>query len=691
MDDNLKEHRILAAIMFTDMVGYSALAQKNEALALELLEEHRRLLRPIFSTHGGREIETVGDAFFVEFVNALDAVRCAIEIQSTLRARNAAVTQDRAIRIRIGLHLGDVVHMDGRVHGDGVNIAARIEPLAEPGGICMSEDVAHQIQNKIDLRLVRLGRGELKNIQGQVNIFRVLLPGEKGRLPFVDQLYFSSRKKRARQIGLLLAGAALLAAIIYLIPSRTVSADRQSIAVLPFRNLSDDRENEYFSDGMTDDIINQLSTISRLKVISLNSVMRYKNTDKSIREIGRELNVANILGGSVRRSGNTLRISTQLSDANSEQIRWAFSYDKEVTKVFAIQSDVAQQIANVLKTKITSDEMEHLTKEPTENLDAYILYLNGRYHLNKRFPGEIQTAIPYFEQAIAKDSGYALAYAGLADAYTLLGVYNMFPSSEIFPKARRMASRALELDNRLAEAHTARAYAIMHYDWDWAGAEKEFQQAIALNPNYAATYSWYAMLLTITGRFPEAMKMGEQAIALGPQSAVVSWNEGVALYYRREYDRSIDEFRRTLDLDSTYIIVNISLGWAYVQKGSYTPAIDAFQELNKALTPVLGRAHPIPIAALAHVLAVSGKTDSARTLLALLKEKSKTEYVPSYWIAAVHAALGDREEAFASLDEAYSEHDASLAFLKVDPLFDNLRSDERFRSILRKIGLETGS
>ena len=297
------ESRKLAAIMFTDMVGYSALTQENESLALELLEEHRKLVRPIFSDYGGREVETVGDAFFVEFASALDAARCAVQIQRVLFQRNAALEPERHIRLRIGLHLGDVVHRDKHVHGDGVNIAARIEPLARPLGVCLSEDVARQIRNKIDLPLFKLGKGELKNIQLPVDIYRVVMPWEKRQLPLTDRVSFILRSRRIRTA--VVPAALLLGALAYymLSPSTSIPTGRRSIAVLPFRNLSEEAGSEYFSDRITEDIITHISKIRDLKVISRTSIMQYKNSDKSVRDIGNELSVATILEGSVRPQG----------------------------------------------------------------------------------------------------------------------------------------------------------------------------------------------------------------------------------------------------------------------------------------------------------------------------------------------------------------------------------------------------
>ena len=683
MGDGLTGQRKLAAIMFTDMVGYSALAQKNEALSLELLEEHRRLLRPLFTKHGGREIETVGDAFFVEFTSALDAVRCAIEIQKTLFTRNASAVQERRILLRIGLHLGDVVYVGEHVHGDGVNIAARVQPLAEPGGICVSEDVARQVQNKTGVPIVMLGKGELKNIRMPVSLYKLVMPWEKKRLPFSDRLSFALRKKKTHRYGILALAIAVLVSLYVLFPSRAPLGDRISIAVLPFKNLNEDRESEYFSDGITEDVIAHLSKIRKLKVISRTSIMHYKNSEKSLKDIGRELDVATILEGSVRRQGNLVRIVAELIDAYNDENLWAETYDRELTQIFAIQSDVAQNIAAALRAKISPEEKERIEKKATGSVEAYDLYLKGRYHWNKRIPDELREGIEYFEHALDKDSTYALAYAGLADSYTLLGNFNILPPHEAYPKAKAVAAKALEIDDGLAEAHTSLAFAIMFYDWDWPRAEREFKRAIDLNPNYSEAHNWYAFYLTVMGRFREAHVVRRQAQELDPLSVVVKADAGLALYFERRFDEAIEQYRKTLEQDPLFVAVYIPLGGAYVHKSMYE---EAFEALSKA--SMFSRGLPIPVAALGYAYAVSGREEDAQLMLELLKERAGEEYVSPYWISVVYTGLGEKDQAFEWLERAYEEKDGSMILLKVEPIFDGLRSDSRFESLLKKMGFE---
>src|SRR6476661_6461801 len=329
--------RRLAAIMFTDMVGYSALTQRDEALALELLAEHRDILRPFFDKHEGIEIETAGDSFFVEFNSAVEAVNCAIEIQKTLDNRNKNDIPGREIRLRIGIHIGDVVHMDNHVHGDGVNIAARLEPKASPGGICISEDVARQIRNKIEYPVVQQAEEKLKNISMPIDIFHIelpWLPQQKHRHKPVSP----AKKSKFRLIAAITAGVVIVSLVAFILMNnqgaKAAPATKNRLAVLPLKNISNDPQDEYFADGMTEELISSLSKIRKLNVIARTSTMKYKQTSKDISQIGSELMVGTVLEGSVRKMGNKARISVQLIDASNQQSLWAMDYDRELSDIF---------------------------------------------------------------------------------------------------------------------------------------------------------------------------------------------------------------------------------------------------------------------------------------------------------------------------------------------------------------------
>lgn len=690
MSEKTQHIRKLAAIMFTDMVGYSAMTQRDESLALDLLEEHRTMLRLLFPEYGGREIETVGDAFFVEFSSALEAVRCAVEIQTLLHTRNDGVEAGRKIKLRIGIHLGDVVYRGPNMLGDGVNIAARLEPLAEPEGICISEDVARQVQNKIDIPIRKLDRKNLKNIQLPVDIYAVLFPWSVQPQENVQDSQTTGRwRLSAKHASLrwiaVTAFVALLGIVIYLIvPFRFEPSNSKTIAVLPFENMSSSADDNYFSEGMTDDLLTQLGKIAEFKVISPRNLMRYKGT-MALREIGKELNAGAILEGKVRRAAGQVRISARLIDANTEEQIWTESYDKEFQHIFAIQSDVAKEIAHALRARLSPDEKERLDKMPTGNLAAYDLYLKGRYYWNMRLPDKLKIGIEHFQQAIAMDSDYALAYAGLADSYTILGNFNLLPPSQTYPKAMAAASKAIALDENLAEAHASLGFAIMSYDWDWVEAEKELRLAIVINPNYATARSWLAFLLTMTGRFDEATSIRNKALELDPYSPVINADVGLALYFSRKYDEAIEQFNRTLSIDPTFALAYVPLGGAYVQKRMYKEAIAEYQKFTAGLAFARLR-HPIPLAALAQVYAISGRKEDAINMMELLDELSSDgQYVPPYWRGVVALGFGDKKQALFWLENAFEVHDGSMVFLKVDPVFDAIRSEPRFKSLLKKM------
>jgi len=630
------KQRRLAALMFTDIVGYSALSQQDEQAALEALDRHRSLMRPLFVRFGGREIKTMADGFLVEFASAVEAVRASLAIQEALA--------DESQRIRIGIHLGDVVVQGDDVLGDGVNIASRIEKLAQPGGICVTEDVARQVRNKVKVSLVSMGTPELKNISVPVEVYRVS----------VDSPSIKAVREVTRQ---------------------------PSIAVLPFVNMSPDPENEFFSDGLTEDILTQLSKISALKVISRTSVMQYKGTSKNLRDIGNELGVSTVLEGSVRKAGNRVRISAQLIDAQTDAHLWAQTYDRELSDIFAVQSDVAEHIADALQAQIKPAEEKRIRHKPTENMEAFEAYLQGRVHLGRRTEDHLRHAIAAFEKAIEYDPKYAVAYTGLADAYIFMSLFEYLPPSVAFPKAREAAEKALSLDSGLAEAHASLGLAKFQHDWDWKGAEASLKRAIELNPNYATAHHFFADYLKGMGRFDEALDQIHEAQALDPLSIAISSGVGHVLYLSRQYDAAINAYRHSLELDPKSVLARLWFGRPFLQKGRYDEAIS---EIKQAVE--LSKESTICIAVLAHAYASAGKFEEATGILKKLQERAKTQYVPSYWIGLVYVGFGDKDQAMDWLEKAYEERSAWLAWVNVEPRFDPLRDNARFKELVRKIG-----
>lgn len=684
------ETRRLAAIMFTDIVGYTALTQQNEALSLELLNEHNRLLRPIFSKYAGREIKTMGDAFHVEFASALDAVRCAIELQETLNEHNASVLPERQLQIRIGIHVGDVVPQGQDIFGDAVNVASRIQPLAEPGGICISAQVYDQVHNKIEAPLRSLGKQELKNVAVPLEVFKLVLPWQNQEMTGAATAASRSRRRKVwTSLGAMATILVVAVALWWFLspyittrpPVATSVEESKSIAVLPFLNISKDSNDEYFSDGMTEELINALSHVEGLKVIARTSVFTYKGKPQDVRKIGQELSVRTVLEGSAQKVGEKVRIRAQLINAADGSHLWSETYEREMKDVFAIQDEVAQAIVNTLKVKLTG-EQSAIVKAATENPEAHTLYLKGRFFWVQNTEKALRTALEYFNQALEKDPTYALAYTGLADSYNALASLAYVPPDEAIPKAKAAAAKALEIDETLAEAHTSLGRALNIYDYDWVGAEGEFQRAIQLNATYAVAHHWYAALLMAKGRTEESLREIKRAQELDPLSPTINATAGWMFYFARQYDRAIAELQKTLQLYPNYFLAHLFLGWVYEQKGMYKEALDEMQQVH------ISGVHADMLGPLGQAFILAGRTDEGQRVLNQAKELSKHRYVPSNTIALIYMALGDKDQTFAWLEKGYEEHHHLLRFLKVDPIWDSLRSDPRFIALLKKMGLE---
>ena len=680
-----EEQRKLAAIMFTDMVGYSALTQKNESLALELLKLQNEMLRPLFPKFRGMEIKTIGDAFMVEFTSALDAVNCAIDIQKKLREYNSSAPIGRNIVIRIGIHVGDVIHRDNDVFGDGVNIASRVEPLANPGGICITEDVFRQIQNKTENEAVRLGKGNLKNIEVATSIYKIILPWEKKKHRFVELVSFYIRRRKL-QVAVFALSVILVAAVSwwYVKYVSKWSISSKSIAVLPFKNLTDNKE-EYFSDGITEDILTQLSKINGLKVISRTSVMHYKNSEKTIKEIAKELRVATILEGSIRKEGNKVRIVAQLINANNDEHIWADTYDREIQDIFSIQSDIANEIADALQMELTTNQKQTMQiRKQTNNPEAYQLYLKGKFFWNKRTAEGLEKAKEYFNQAIELDPGYALGYSGLAATYILLPEYANIPVIEASSKAKALAQKSLELDSTISEAYAVLALAKSRFHWDLVGAKAEFQKAVELNPNNATVHHWFCNYYQIHCQFDDALREILIAQQLDPLAPVISLNVGNAYYFMNRYDEALEQYKKVLELDEKFPPVYVSLGYVYEQKGMYKEAIDGLITLRT----LVGESSPYGLEELGYMYARAGKRKEALAIIDDLRNRTTLVNMLEFRLALIYLGLGDNDKAFEWLEKAYASRTLYNFTFAFSPRWKSLRNDSRMISLMKRVGLE---
>ncbi|MGI8545472.1 MAG: protein kinase domain-containing protein [Aridibacter sp.] len=456
----------------------------------------------------------------------------------------------------------------------------------------------------------------------------------------------------------------------------------ESIAVLPFVNESNNADNEYLSDGMTESLITSLSQIPTLSVKARSSVFRYKDKNTPPQKIGRELNVQAILNGRIVQFDNNLTLHIELVDASTEKVLWKADYNRDTTDLIALQSDIARDVSQKLQLRLSGADKQRVSKSYTENTEAYQLYLKGRFYWNKRTDEGLRKSVEYFNQAIEKDPNYALAYAGLADSYVIFPGFAVSPPKVAYPQAKAAAEKALALDETLAEAHAALGLILFAYEWNAAESSREFQRAIELNPNYATAHHWYGnQNLLYTGQFDKAIAEMKLAQEIDPLSLIVNADLGDTYFYARRYDKAIEQLKKTLELDENFYYAHYELGMAYQMKGSFAEAIAHYQkarELND---------DPHVLALLVHIYAASGKRSEALKMMSELEELAKERYVPAYNLAIAYAGLKENDKAFVWLEKSYESRTSRMTILQVDPFLDNLRTDPRLNDLINRVGL----
>jgi TolB-like protein/Flp pilus assembly protein TadD len=461
----------------------------------------------------------------------------------------------------------------------------------------------------------------------------------------------------------------------------SVTFPQKSIAVLPFDNLSRDPDNAYFTEGVQDEILTRLAKVADLKVISRTSTQQFKSAPEDLPRIAKQLGVAHVLEGSVQRANDQIRVNVQLINALTDAHLWAETFDRKLTDIFAVESEIAKTIADTLQAKLSGAEKHAIAMRPTENTEAHQLYLKGRFFWNKRTGNDLKKSIDYFQQAITADPNYALAYAGVADAYVFLPGYTAGTPEDCYPKAMGAAKKALELDDTLSEAHTALALALWYYDFDFSQANREFQRAIELNPNYATAHQQYGNnTLSALGRFDDAIAEGKQAVELDPLSLVINSDLGVDYFFAHRYDEAIAQLHKTLEMDPGYYFAHVMLGQALEMKSAPDEAIAEYQKA-RALND-----DPSVLGLLARAYGLSGNKTEAEKILNQLRELSTQRYVAAYSFALVYLGLGDKEEALRWLEQSYQDRAGSdVGWIRVDPLVDPLRDDPRFEALAEKI------
>jgi TolB-like protein/DNA-binding winged helix-turn-helix (wHTH) protein/Flp pilus assembly protein TadD len=490
------------------------------------------------------------------------------------------------------------------------------------------------------------------------------------------------RHKVSVAVTLVLSMAAVAAAV-YFNPSGGGGQAIDSLAVLPFVNVDGNPDTEYLTDGITDGLINSLSQLPRLKIMSRNSVFRYKGREMDAQAAGKQLGVRAVLTGRVAPHGDGVSISIELVDARDNRHLWGERYNYKLSEIPAVQAELSRDISENLRLKLSGEDKQRLTKRYTENAEAFDLYLKGRFYLNALTPEEDKKSLEYFQRAIDKDPRYGPAYAGLAEYYAGVAyavTTSSIPPKEAYSKAKAAALRAVELDDTLAEAHTSLGIIAMLHEWDWNGTEREFKRAISLNPNYVNAHHWYSHYLMYTGRFAESLAESQRVLALDPLDVAMNFHLGFHYFNARQYDQAIAQLQKVLGMDRKYSEAHVILGLVYGQKGLYKEAVTELQQ-SMGLGGADHRGN------IGRVYAASGKRDEAQKLLNQLQEESKHKYVSPYNGALIYEGLGQKDQAFAWLEKAYEERDSNIINLKVDPQFDSLHSDPRFTDLLRRVGL----
>jgi TolB-like protein/class 3 adenylate cyclase len=704
MDSESAEQRKLAAIMFTDMVGYSALAQRDDKLALELLEEHRRLLREIFPRFHGTEIKTIGDAFLVEFGSALEAAQCAIEIQRTLAKRNHDVTSDRRIELKIGIHIGDVVHREGDVYGDGVNIASRIEALAGAGGICVSMDVERQIRNALEARFEKFGTADLKNIKLPMDLFRIVLPWEKGTEPSPARV---SKKSPVLVPIAVLIIIALLAtwwwmerssknqqsAAAQAVPAVPPNApDQKSVAVLPFVNMSDDKGSEYFSDGVSEELLTVLQKIPGMHVAARTSAFSFKGKNATAQEIGQKLGVAYLVDGSVRKSGEAVRIAARLTRAGTGEELWSENFTRNLKDVFAVQTELAETIVAQVRDQLTGGaagsadkqkiqaEVQAAEKGGTKNVEAHELYLQGRFYENRHSEKSAREALAAYQHATELDPGFALAWAGVAGTNGWLAAFATEGGQKTFDahlsSARDAVTRALSIEPNLPEALLARGSVETNFDFNWNGAAQTLSKALALAPADPNIVTAAGNLEIARGNMDRAIELYRKAVDLDPVNPQARAFLAFNLAATKRFAEARAEFPRVVELNPAAPWAHAGLGLSYLLEGK-------FEEAVAATEGEAGEWARLLIVACARW----GQKKILEADAALAQLTDGFAETAAYQIAEVYAYRGDKDRAFEWLERARRQRDPGLAGLRKDPLLTNLHDDPRWTGFLRTMGL----
>ncbi|HXY56392.1 MAG TPA: tetratricopeptide repeat protein [Nitrososphaerales archaeon] len=612
-------------------------------LSLALVEEQRKIIRPILARHDGREVKTMGDAFLVEFSNAVDAVRCAYDIQRAVREFNLSLSPDKRIHLRIGVHLGEVQESQGDISGDAVNVASRIEPLAEDGGLCLTQQVYDHVHTKIDLPLSSLGLRALKNVDSPVEVYRMEMPWEDAR-------------------------------------KDTTNSPKERIAVLPFVSMSPDPNDEFFADGLTEELIGKISQIRGLEVIARTSVMSFKKKDKMVSEIARQLRVGTVVEGSVRKAGNRIRVTVQVIDASTEGHLFSNNYDSTLDDIFAVQSEVASKVADSIPGTVMGSRGSKRVEEDTRDGLAYTLFLQGMQLVYNDEEEPLKQALNCFEQAVARDPKFARAHAGLARCYVELGNGGYIQWSEAIDKGRAAAMKALEINPDLAEGHSVMASLMFMGESTREATRAELQKALALNPNLAEAEYYLAQLAATTGDTAEMTRAMEKAYQLDPLSPDIIRVLGIFYFYGGRIDDALNHWKKTMNLNP-YGTYRVMFDY-HVTRGEYEQADRTVKEMER-----IGPTLEYTYLNRGYLAAVTGDLKTAQDMIARLDSTHNPGWVRSSSAGFIYLGLGDLEKFFEYMFRAADDDTLPAAMLRYNPIVAKARSDPRFPEIFRRVGL----
>ena len=638
--------RQLAAIMFSDMFGYTALMQQNEQLANSKRRRVKEVLETSVTGHNGKILQYYGDGALSIFNSAIDGVNCAVEIQQTLQ-------QEPKVELRIGIHTGDISIEGESIYGDGVNLASRIETLAVPGSIFVSEKVFDEIRNQDNLTAREMGYFEFKNVTKPVRIFAIDKDGLV--VPTRDALKGKTQQPANR------------------------------LAVLPFVNMSADPENEYFSDGITEELLNAFTKVKGLQITSRTSAFAFKGKNTDIRDIGIQLNVDRILEGSVRKAGNRVRISAQLINAADGYHIWSENYDRDLTDIFEVQNEISSIIANKCRENLTAKKQEEkLVKVPTQNLEAYTLFLKGLHFHNKITPPDAKKAIECFEEAITLEPDYAHAYAMAAVNYTFLGGTGQMLPGKAFEIVHRYSDKALQLDSSLAEGYVAKGAAYLFYDWKWKQAYDSLIKAIELNPTATVAHHLLSIYYMITGRKQDAVDIMEKALEVDPLSPIV--NHFLAQVYQNagRTNDALKQIEWLLDMHPQMVAAMEMKGWCIGVNGDWKKAAEIFEEVHRLVK------HPLKgLAPLGYAFAQLGETEKALDCISKIEQWQSEEpgVVLDADLAMVWWSLGEKDKFFYHLFQCVEKRMGPVAILIEHPMFKGASNDPRYQLLKEKLNL----